>query len=597
MKHPRVLLAVAACFAAGTLSTPAYAAGSTITTTGLNLPQGVTLAEAPSFLYSADQGVTSACMKFSYTGEPTTLFFHDLAVNGSTTAGDYYIGRQEVTIPNDSQQYLGQCIAVGRGDLRATGATFALSSSLAQTVVAEKTNLEFPDAYQTLTTKLAALGFTTTGGYLSWWQDSDSGNTQYGMYVGITPTTDISSKPVTLKISNAVLRPASGNPLALSPTSRTQTISGVDEIYFGATFTDPGVGLGRGQLTPQLDADLSVVYPTTFTTSSTLPAGLKLASDPANWYYDERADKTFITGGMLTNSSSKSVNVSVGGAKLYSVSGQTQTNLNLPAAPTQFMTVPPKGEMYVSLFSAGVPGDFRYDKTLSLAATVKVVTPSSLDVKGLKVPSGYTVKSAGFDNFFYNSEDKETVLLLLLTQPTRGADKALVLAGATLNGKSVPTAVSNGYNWDESAVRTFYLELGTVTGDARVGKSFKLVGSLTAAAKTTFKSTAVLDKPNLGVAALEDGQLFPPQPWVINYEASKKKSTISVKMLNITEADARIGTCKLVLKVNGKTTAIPARNATVRANSNPIITLATVSGDLRYGASVTLSGTFKYGGC
>ena len=596
MKSSLAKLAPLALLATLLTAAPAQAAASTVTTSGLALPAGVTLAETPVLSYESGRAVTLACMRFSYSGDPATLFFHDLTVNGGAMVGENLVARQTIRIPNDNAQMQPLCVEVATGDKVNTGGAFAIASTSAQTVVAQPTNLDFPAAFTTISTKLAAVGFTATSGYMAWSYDNDTAAVRYGLYVGVTPTTDISNAPVTLTIQNAVLKGSGGNPVSLTASMPTQTFSGEGEIDFGWSSVDLMAGLGTGDATPQLDADIAKVLPTTWTTTGSFPAGISFTTDPGSWYYNDFTQTTGLTV-MVNNSGTKTVNLMVSKPKLYSVSGQTLTDLALPTDIPQLVTVPPKESMYVSTFTTGLPGDYRYDHALSFTATVKAVTPSSIDVKGLKLPGGYTMAPISFNNMLYDPNLKRTTFIAVINQPARGADKALVLSSGVFNGKAIPTAASDGYLPPEGNTRTFYLELGTVSGDVRTGKTYKLAGTIIAQTKTKFTSTAKLDNMNRGVAVFEDEQMWPPRPWAIDYDAAKKKSTIMVKMLNVSEGSARLGTCKVVLKVNGKAVTLLSKNVTVRSFGNPFVNMATVSGDLRYGATIAMSGTFKYGGC
>jgi len=582
----RTKIALVMAVLATVCTLPVHASPSEVDVTNLMLPSGVTLSESPSLSYDQEDDVTYACLRFDYQGAPTTLFFHDLKIDGAKNVQGWYISRQTTSLPNsDPQSTSPLCIPAAAGDVANTGTVLALTSSAEATAIADVSNLDFPDAFTTISDKFAALGFDATSGYMAWGEDSQ-GMLRYSMYLDISPTTDISGSPVTISIKNPALRVDKNTTVALASGDTVMTVSGDVEITIGTSTDDPAMGLGA----PQLDADIAVVTASMFKVTSSLPAGLSITANPASWYFDQQGNTTNISWLTLRNSTSKPVSVIISAPKLYSGSGQNVTDLK-PKGQTLYVTVPSKESVDILPFVDTLPGDLRYGAELSFTAKIVLATPSAWDLSGLKVSKGLSVKPTNFNMTMFNSRAKTTTLFLRVTQPASAADKVLVLAGSKVMGKVVPPLTAYGYLNDDPAIRTFDFELGSYKGDLRVGKSLKVTGTLSAKAKTKFTSTAVVPAKS-GLATQWGG----PQVW--EYNSAKHTTTILQVIYNGNTKSVKVGVCALKLKIAGKEVGVVKTNTTIAPDGYSKVKIAIVPGDLRYGERVVaLAGTFTSGGC
>ena len=580
------VLALCAAFAVA----PAASAEPLIDVSELNLPESIITAGDAYAIYDEGADTTSVCVLFVSTDVDTTLIFHDLAVNGSQMFLEEFIGRQVVDVTIDESANQAMCIPVAEGDVTEEGLEFSLSSSADQTVVGDRTNLTFPDSYQDVIADLDALGFDVYDAYFTSNQ-RDDGTLAYDFKVDITPRDDISENPVNLAITGASLVLDNGDEITMGEGDRIRSIKEDDELWLGFTTEDPEIGLGDVQVTAEIDA----VRPSTFKTTGKVPAGLRITASPQTWTHDEENQTTEVSSVTLSNTTSKPLNLSMSSAKLLQTSGSSMTDLRLRSKPIQYITVPAKGTIVLSPFATLFDGDLRYGFALAFSATFAQQTPSAVDVKGLKMPKGYTVEPMSFDLLQYDSKTKTTAVSLLLSQVVTASDKALVLAPATLNGKNSPTAVAGGVNLTTAAgrFRFFSLDLGVVKGDARLGQTLKLAGTLAAAAKTKYSNSAQFDD-ELGLFSV--AEKTSPEDW--SYDATKKSTTISVVVANDDASSSRIGLCRLVVNVGGKKVSVVKAVTTVKATSSGRVALAVVPGDLRYGGvQVSITGAYTAGGC
>ena len=590
MRHLRSIAAVVAVTLFAYSPIPASAVDPIIDVSGLRLPAGVTVAGDPFSYYDEMADATLVCLVFSYTGEPSTLFFHDFAVNGQQTIADSFVGRQTVEIPSDTQESQPLCVVAAAGDVSLGKSTLNLTSSLANTVIASRTDLAFPGAYDGLAIKLNSLGFDMTDGYFSW-SLAGNGSISYDFYVDIAPQADLSDNPVTINVNSATLTPSKGNAITLTGGDRNRVINSDDELWLGSTNVDPEAGLGTLKIT----ADVARVLPSTLKSSAKLPSGLRLSAAPEQWYFDEDAKTTEASPVTLSNSGSKPLSVSMSSAKLFSVTGAVTTDLRVAPKPLQYVTVPAKGSVDISLFAGAYSGDLRFGHTLTLTATVSLVTPSKFDVTGLKVTKGYTVDPLSFAMVEYDPVTKSTDVSMVMSQPAASSDRALIFTSGTINGKVVKAAVIAGQVGPERAQKTrlFYVPLGSVKGDVRLGQTLKVTGNIVAVTKTKYSNSAELDDE--GTLAYVDA-LIAPESWA--YDAVKKSTAITVRFANDDEVPATIGMCNLTVTVGGKKVSPAKTNVTIRAGGVATATLFTVPGDLRYGGTqVKVTGSYTVGGC
>ena len=578
----RLCVAVTALIAV-TQVPAAFAAQMSVDTSGLALPAGVTIASVTP-QYNAELDTTSVCVTFDYSGAPTYLFFHDLQINGSSMVGDYFEGRQIAAVPSNTGNGSRLCPVVGFGDLSSTSAAVTLTSTLAQTRLSAQSTLEFPVSFTEISTKLAALGVTVTNAYMAW-SASPDGIASYEFYVEATPAKQGTSVMVTW--TNPRLTYGNSGIVRLSGGDQYPRISGPTEFNLGGTTQDPMEGLG----TVQVKADFVKAVPSTFAVSTKLPTGWSITADPAQWYYDSQANRTYVGDIFMRNGSKSAISVSLTGGVLSTVKSGKATSLKLKTLPVQYLTVPAKSSKVVNLFEAGAVGDIRYNRALSLSVTVERASPSTLNLKGLTLPKGFTAQPLSFDTMFYDASAKQTWLAVELTQPTASAAKILVPSGLKVAGAAQASALTAGTV--DGATRSYFLDLGLTKGDVRSGKTIVVTGKVTTATPTTYSHTAVVGDSRTGIEVL-----VAPSAEHWTYDAKTKQTQITVLLTHNGDWETFVNTCGVTVTVDGNVVSNPLSSKEIWPGMNVWLPVATVTGDVRTGGhTITVSGTYGTNGC
>ena len=561
----------------------AFAAQLSVDTSGLALPAGVTVASVTP-QYNPELGTTSACVTFDYAGAPTYLFFHDLQVNGSSMVGDYFEGRQIAAVPSNTGNGSRLCPVIGFGDLVSAGASVTLTSTAAQTQLSDQSTLEFPVSFTDISAKLAALGVTVTNAYMAWSASTD-GIASYDFYIEATPTKQGTSVLVTW--TNPRLTYGNSGIVRLSGGDPYPRISGPTEFNLGRTTQDPMQGLGN----VQVRADFVKAVPSTFSVSTKLPTGWSITADPAQWYYDSQANRTYVGDIFMRNGTKSAISVSLDSGVLSTVKSGKSTSLKLKTLPVQYLTVPAKSSKVVNLFEAGAVGDIRYNRALSLTVSVGRASPSTLNLKGLTLPKGFTAQPLSFDSMFYDASAKQTWLAVEITQPAASAAKILIPSGLKVAGAAQDSGLAAGSV--DGTTRRYFLDLGLTRGDVRSGKTIVVTGKVTTATPTAYAHNAVVDDPRTGIEVL-----VAPSPEQWTYDSKAKKTQITVLLTHNGNAETFINTCGLAVIVDGNVVSTPLSSKEIWPGMNVWLPIASVAGDVRTGGhAVTVSGTYGTSSC
>lgn len=125
-------------------------------------------------------------------------------------------------------------------------------------------------------------------------------------------------------------------------------------------------------------------------------------------------------------------------------------------------------------------GDSTTDPTINrtnttLTSTFAKYIPSTIDIKRVKAPKGYLVSAFDFNDFIYDPITNRTSLIVEVRK-SGNSTKALKITGASVaQGKVLKTLKNVAPSYDAvKNVTTYTFTIGSIAGDARIGKKLAI---------------------------------------------------------------------------------------------------------------------------
>lgn len=567
------------------LSAPAYSAGLEADFSGVALPSGASITlDRATFEY----GGTLLYITIKSPGAPanSVLKLQNFKVSGlpdgaeSSVLGIYYYQIND-QYPNFNFLLTNKDLTQSNIKVTFTGTgTYEKNSDLA-----------YPKSYSGTFSNLDALGIEVTDGYNVY-----SSEGRYGFYISIKTKADVA--PFSIVIGKSELRGKSFAPVALSHPERVFEVTATPtEIFLGESTTDPTINM--------TDVAITVTFrkyiPSTTRQIVTAPENLEVVRLTQISYFEE-GKKSYI-GVVVKNTSDKPINVDGRALVISDESSGSAKKISGIDAQTSLATIQPTiddSESNYYQFSFAVPLDLRENMKLAVSGALKTVSPSIINTKKVRLPKGFTLKGTDFSHFSYDPLKNQTQIWVSVTKPT-DSNVVLKISGVSISsGKASPTLTYAPYFYDQAKNQSRYLfDLGSISGDARVGKKITLAATLTAVKKTTFTHTATLD-PAITDIYLESYSVYLPEYWKYDKKTNTTSVIAAFQKYGL-KGSRSVYLCSLSIVADGKTVAAPQEPILVKPDTYPdydSYTIAKLTGDFRAGGhTVTISGRYSASGC
>jgi hypothetical protein len=460
----------------------------------------------------------------------------------------------------------------------------------------DRSDISYPNSYTSVIAALDAMGLETTEGSNTWSSDDT-----YGYYVLAKLKDGVA--PFQIKVKSSTLN-SNGVVAEELKISDQPVLMGVEpsEINLGYGFVDPLIKLTG----VTLKTVFAKYTPSTISSSLTLPDGIRYEkNDYERVRYDSTTKKSSINI-LVKNITDRTI--SVNSSKLKIVDKSTSPARVVATVDPIYSLISMRPSVgpddYVYLTFSG-DGDLTENLTLEAQGNFERATPSKFDLSKVKIPKGYKMLPADFNNLTYDPKKAITLVGLIITKPGVSENSpALSFKNIKLSsGKSMTTFLySRAFSDRDRNMQYYYHEVGSLKGDARTGKTLKFSGNIEAVTRTKYTNTATLDT---NIKDLVSNKVD-PEFW--NYNAKTKSTSIthyfsSPYSPNDSNNESKIGTiysCNLKILLNGKTIKAPVAGIKLDSGGDSLgaFVIATLPGDLRVkGGTVVVSGNYSLAPC
>jgi hypothetical protein len=564
--------------------TPAHGATPTFDLNGVVLPDGITM-KIDRIEYIANYGGTLAYLTFTHSnlGEKSSLKFEALTVSGlPADAKNLLFG---ISYFDLKTQYPNFNIMLSDKDITKEDIKLTFKGT---GTLHKQSDLAYPVSYEKTIENLKAMGLEVLNGY-----NVTSSDNTYGFYLEIKAMSGIQPFSFVISQSHLLADSSVDVPLTFSPRV-IEAKSEPFEIEIGYSKTDPTVDLTGVKVV----ASFRKYVATTISSEITLPTGLESIGAVHNYYDAEKNQTTFYLD--LKNTSSKNINVDMSKVSLFDETTSTVKKIGTILSEYSLATilpVNPANEYPGGSIGITVKGDLSESRKLNIKGNVKLGTPSTVKMGGLKLPSGYKLEPFNFSTISYDPIKKVTVIALEITK-VGTSSSALEISKASIQKGKIDTTYSHiAPVLNESKDKTIYYHtFGTVQGDQRMGKIITISGKLSAVKRTPYTNTATLDNELRPLYVSSDWQV---QPEYWKYDSKKKVTSLLVYIdaFSLT-APTTVYFCKLNITYKGESITPLVAPKEFKPRSNGYTTLALIPGDIRTkGGEVKVSGTYSGSGC
>jgi hypothetical protein len=590
LKNRALKLIVIVSIISSLFVSPASANDITFDTSGVKVPAGITFNVDG---INSEDGYTELLITIKSTLAPTekVLAFKDFEISG--------LSNEPNQRPQRIQYFFGdsfnQPINLWLIDEDITEKKLNLVISGTGTLE-DRSDISYPNSYTSVIAALDAMGLETTEGSNTWSSDDT-----YGYYVLAKLKDGVA--PFQIKVKSSTLN-SNGVVAEELKISDQPVLMGVEpsEINLGYGFVDPLIKLTG----VTLKTVFAKYTPSTISSSLTLPDGIRYEkNDYERVRYDSTTKKSSINI-LVKNITDRTI--SVNSSKLKIVDKSTSPARVVATVDPIYSLISMRPSVgpddYVYLTFSG-DGDLTENLTLEAQGNFERATPSKFDLSKVKIPKGYKMLPADFNNLTYDPKKAITLVGLIITKPGVSENSpALSFKNIKLSsGKSMTTFLySRAYSDRDRNMQYYYHEVGSLKGDARTGKTLKFSGNIEAVTRTKYTNTATLDT---NIKDLVSNKVD-PEFW--NYNAKTKSTSIthyfsSPYSPNDSNNESKIGTiysCNLKILLNGKTIKAPVAGIKLDSGGDSLgaFVIATLPGDLRVkGGTVVVSGNYSLAPC
>ena len=590
LKNRALKLIVIASFISSLFVSPASANEITFDTSGIKVPTGITFAVDG---VSSEDGYTNLRITIKSTLAPTekVLTFKDFEISGLSNEPDQRPQRIQYFFGDSFNQPLN--LWLSDEDITDKKLNLVISGT---GTLEDRSDISYPNSFTSVIAALDAMGLEATEGSNTWSSDDT-----YGYYVlaklkdGVAPF-QIKVKSTTLNSNGVVAEELK--------VSNQSVLMGAEpnEINLGYGFVDPLIKLTG----VTLRTVFTKYTPSTISSSLNLPDGVRYEkNDYERVYYDSASKKSSINI-LVKNITDRTISVNSSKLKIVDKStSQARVVATVDPINSLISMWPSVGpDDYVYLTFSG-DGDLTENLTLEAQGNLERATPSKFDLSKVKIPKGYKMLPADFNNMSYDPEKAITLVGLILTKPGVSENSpALSFKNIKLNSGKSSTAFlySRAYSDRDRNMQYYYHEVGSLKGDVRTGKTLTFSGKIEAVARTKYTNTATLDT---NIKDLESNKVD-PEFW--KYNAKTKSTSIthyfsSLYSLNGSNDESKVGTiysCNLKILLNGKTIKAPVAGIKLDSGGDSLgaFVIATLPGDLRVkGGTVVVSGNYSLAPC
>jgi hypothetical protein len=584
----RVLqLIVIGSFISSLFVSPASANEITFDTSGIKVPAGITFNVDG---VKSENGSTELLITIKSTLSPTSkvLAFKDFEISGISDEPN----QRPQRIQYFDGESFNQQVTRNISDEDITNKKLNLIISGTGTLE-DRSDIAYPNSYASVIAALDKMGLEATEGYNTW-----SSNDTYGYYVlaklksGVAPF-QIKVKSTTLSSNGVVAE-------TLKITNQPE-LMGFEpvEINLGYGFVDPSIKLTR----VTLESVFAKYTPSTISSSFTFPAGLKYEkNDYERVYYDSTTKKSSINI-LVKNTTDRTISVNSSKLKIVDKSTSPARVVATIDSTYGLMSIQPSTgpDDYAYLNFSG-DGDLTENLSLEVQGNLEPATPSKFNLSKVKIPTGFKMLPADFNNMNYDPKKAITVVSLIITKPGLSEDSpTLSFKNIKLTaGKSSTTYIySRPYSDRDRTMQYYYHEVGSFKGDVRTGKMLTFSGNIEAVARTKYTNTASLDT---NIKGLESNKVD-PEFWKYNAKTKSTSITHYFDSSYGSNNESKVGTiysCNLKILLNGKNFKAPTAGIKLDSGGDSIgaVVIATLPGDLRVkGGTVAVSGNYSLTPC
>jgi hypothetical protein len=583
LKNRALKLIVIASFISSLFVSPASANDITFDTSGIKVPSGITFAVDG---VSSEDGYTNLRITIKSTLAPTekVLTFKDFEISGLSNEPDQRPQRIQYFFGDSFNQPLN--LWLSDEDITDKKLNLVISGT---GTLEDRSDISYPNSFTSVIAALDAMGLEATEGSNTWSSDDT-----YGYYVLAKLKDGVA--PFQIKVKSSTLN-SNGVIAEELKISDQPVLMGVEpnEINLGYGFVDPSIKLTG----VTLKTVFTKYTPSTISSSLALPDGVRYEkNDYERVYYDSASKKSSINI-LVKNITDRTI--SVNSSKLKIVDKSTSPARVVATVDPIYSLIsmwPSVGpDDYVYLTFSG-DGDLTENLTLEAQGNLERATPSKFDLSKVKIPKGYKMLPADFNNMNYDPKKAITQVYLIITKPGVSENSpALSFKNIKLTaGKSSTTYLySRAYSDRDRNTQYYYHEVGSFKGDVRTGKTLKFSGNIEAIARTNYTNTATLDT---NIQDLESNKVD-PEFW--KYNAKTKSTSITHYFYSNNETNApTIYSCNLKILLNGKTIKAPVAGIKLDSGADSLgaFVIATLPGDLRVkGGTVVVSGNYSLAPC
>jgi hypothetical protein len=583
LKNRALKLIVIVSIISSLFVSPASANDITFDTSGVKVPAGITFNVDG---INSEDGYTELLITIKSTLAPTekVLAFKDFEISG--------LSNEPNQRPQRIQYFFGdsfnQPINLWLIDEDITEKKLNLVISGTGTLE-DRSDISYPNSYTSVIAALDAMGLETTEGSNTWSSDDT-----YGYYVLAKLKDGVA--PFQIKVKSSTLN-SNGVVAEELKISDQPVLMGVEpsEINLGYGFVDPSIKLTG----VTLKTVFAKYTPSTISSSLTLPDGIRYEkNDYERVRYDSTTKKSSINI-LVKNITDRTI--SVNSSKLKIVDKSTSPARVVATVDPIYSLISMRPSVgpddYVYLTFSG-DGDLTENLTLEAQGNLAPVTPSKFNLSKVKIPKGYKMLPADFNNMNYDSKKVITQVYLVLTKSGVSENSpALSFKNIKLTaGKSSTTYLySPPYSDRDRNIQYYYHEVGSFKGDVRTGKTLTFSGNIETIARTKYTNTVALDT---SIQDLESNKVD-PEFW--KYNAKTKSTSITHYFYSNNESNtATIYSCNLKILLNGKTIKAPVAGIKLDSGRDSVggFVIATLPGDLRVkGGNVVVSGNYSLAPC
>ena len=402
LKNRALKLIVIASFISSLFVSPASANDITFDTSGIKVPSGITFAVDG---VSSEDGYSMLLITIKSTLAPTekVLAFKDFEISG--------LSNEPNQRPQRIQYFYGdsfnQPINLWLIDEDITDKKLNLVISGTGTLE-DRSDISYPNSFTSVIAALDAMGLEATEGSNTWSSDDT-----YGYYVLAKLKDGVA--PFQIKVKSSTLN-SNGVIAEELNISDQPVLMGVEpnEINLGYGFVDPSIKLTG----VTLKTVFTKYTPSTISSSLALPDGVRYEkNDYERVYYDSASKKSSINI-LVKNITDRTISVNL--TKLKIVDKSTSPARVVATVDPIYSLIsmwPSVGpDDYVYLTFSG-DGDLTENLTLEAQGNLERATPSKFDLSKVKIPKGYKMLPADFNNMTYDPEKAITLVGLILTKP------------------------------------------------------------------------------------------------------------------------------------------------------------------------------------